>query len=249
MATAPRGSEYEPRELFIDEYGRLTLALRNWQLAFAAASATALIAVAGLVYLSTRSRLVPYVVTVDHQGWALASPTALLEAEPFAEQDRIIRYEIAGFIRDARSVIGDPLAEAAAIDRVKARAVDPAARYITHWYNDDDQAHDPYELAKHERVTVAIDSILRETPGSTQARFDAARREGVALGSSAGNISTWQLSWTEQSWKLSGDPGPQTHWQAELTVTLAPLAELDGGAPQNPLGFTVQEISWTEQRQ
>ena len=71
----------------------------------------------------------------------------------------------------------------------------------------------------------------------------------MALGSSAGNISTWQLSWTEQSWKLSGDPGPQMHWQAELTVTLAPPAELDGGAPRNPLGFTVQEISWTEQRQ
>jgi len=35
----------------------------------------------------------------------------------------------------------------------------------------------------------------------------------------------------------------------EFTVTLAPPAELSGGAPQNPLGFTVEEISWTELRQ
>src|SRR5216683_901644 len=76
----------------------------------------------------------------------------------------------------------------------------------------------------------------------------SAQRADVALSPATANVSTWEVRWTEQSWNLSGDPGAQTHWEAELTVTLTPPAELDGAAAENPLGFTVEEISWTQGR-
>jgi type IV secretory pathway TrbF-like protein len=249
MATNPlEAFSYQEREYFTDEYERLALAARNWQIAFLIAAGTAFIAVVALGWLAMHSRLIPYVVNVDRQGYALAAPGALVEAEPFAGQDRLIRYELAGFIRAAREVIGDPLAQAAAIDRVRARTGDTAGRYITHWYQDNDGGHDPYRIARHARVTVTIDSILRETPGTVLGRFDAAQHADVALSPATANVSTWEVRWTEQNWNLSGDPGAQTHWEAELTVTLAPPAELEGAAAENPLGFTVEEISWTQGR-
>lgn len=247
MAASP-DSIIPESEFFTDEYEPLRRELNHWRVGALISAATALIAVVALAWLALHSRLVPYVVRVDRQGWALAAPEALTEAETFAGRDRVLRYEIAGFIRDARQVLGDPLAQAQAIARVRARAGLAAGRYITAWYSGDNQAHDPYELAKHERVTVAIDSILRETPGSEAARLAAAQRERVALPAGAGDVSTYQVEWTEQRWSPAGEAEGETRWQAQLTVALRPPAELGGGAEQNPLGFTVEEISWTEQR-
>src|SRR6516165_462683 len=167
------------REFFRDEYEPLRQSLRHWQFAGLVSSATALIAVLALAWLALHSRLVPYVVRVDQQGWALTAPGALVDAAPFAGEDRIIRYEIAGFVRDTRSVLADPLAQAEAIERVRTRSDEAASRYVTSWYNANGQAHDPYELARHQRVTIAIDSILRETPGAGLARFAAAQRDRV----------------------------------------------------------------------
>src|SRR5260370_15696667 len=148
MATNPlEASSYQEREYFTDEYERLALAARNWQIAFLSAGGTALIAVAALGWLATHSRLIPYVVNVDRQGYALAAPGALVEAEPFAGQDRLIRYELAGFIRAAREVIGDPLAQAAAIDRVRARTGDAAGCPQTRWEPETDGGARPYRLA------------------------------------------------------------------------------------------------------
>jgi type IV secretory pathway TrbF-like protein len=238
----------QQREFFGDEYDSLRQSLLRWQTACFTVAATAFVAVVALAWLALHSRLVPYVVRVDQQGWALTAPGALVDAEPFAGEDRIIRYEIAGFIRDTRAVQADPLAQAEAIERVRARSDEAASRYLTGWYNASGQVHDPYEMAKHQRVTIAIDSILRETPGATTARFAAAQRDGVALRPGTAQISTWRVAWTEQQWNLAGDPAGQTRWEAELTVALEPPAELSGATMQNPLGFRVEEISWTEQR-
>jgi type IV secretory pathway TrbF-like protein len=236
------------REFFGDEYESLRQSLLRWQTACLVSAVTAFVAVAALAWLALHSRAVPYVVRVDQQGWALTAPGALVDAALFAGEDRIIRYEIGGFIRDTRAVLADPLAQAEAIERVRARSDVAASRYVTGWYNANGQAHDPYELARHERVTIAIDSILRETPGAGPARFAAAQRDGVALRPGTAQISTWRVAWTERRWNLAGDPEGQTRWEAELVVALEPPAELNGATTQNPLGFRVEEISWTEQR-
>jgi type IV secretion system protein VirB5 len=248
MAARLREPLEQQREFFGDEYESLRQSLLRWQTACLTAATTAFVAVVALAWLALHSRLVPYVVRVDQQGWALTAPGALVDAAPFAGEDRIIRYEIAGFIRDTRAVLADPLAQAEAIERVRARSDEAASRYVTAWYNANGQAHDPYELARHERVTIAIDSILRETPGAAAARFAAAQRDGVALRPGTAQISTWRVAWTERQWNLAGDPEGQTRWEAELVLTLEPPAELSSATMQNPLGLRVEEISWTEQR-
>ena len=84
-------------------------------------------------------------------------------------------------------------------------------------------AHDPFKVAQHQTVTVQIDSIL---PLSK---------------------STWQVRWTEQALGLDGAPIATTHWEAVLGTEMAPQTS-DDSILDNPLGFYVKRISWTEQR-
>ncbi len=65
----------------------------------------------GLVWVSTRSKFVPYVVEVDKLGYAIGAPSALTENTTPISTDRMVRYELAAFIRNAREVITDPAAE------------------------------------------------------------------------------------------------------------------------------------------
>ena len=88
-----------------ERYADLVLGKRNWQIGAAGSIAVSLILAFGIVWLSTRSRFVPYVVEVDKLGFAFAAPQALTTESPSQlTDDRIVRYELAGFIRSAREV-------------------------------------------------------------------------------------------------------------------------------------------------
>ena len=64
-----------------------------------------------MVWVSTRSKFVPYVVEVDKLGYAFGAQSALTENTTRISTDRMVRYELAAFIRNAREVITDPAAE------------------------------------------------------------------------------------------------------------------------------------------
>src|SRR2546425_9142435 len=107
------------RQEWDEHYADLVLGKRNWQIAAAGSIAVSLILAFGIVWLSTRSRFVPYVVEVDKLGFALAAPQALSAESPSQLTDeRMLRYELAGFIRSAREVIADQAAEHQAMQQV-----------------------------------------------------------------------------------------------------------------------------------
>ena len=96
---------------------------------------------------------------------------------------------------------------------------------LDHWYNDDDHANDPFKVARDSRITIDIDSILRLS------------------------AQTYQVRWTEHHWRVfQAIPAQRAIEEAVLTVALNPPAEFSETLI-NPLGFTVGDISWTEQRQ
>jgi len=74
MATGLRRPFEQQREFFGDEYESLRQSLLRWQTACLTSAATAFAAVMALAWLALHSRLVPYVVRVDQQGWALTAP-------------------------------------------------------------------------------------------------------------------------------------------------------------------------------
>jgi type IV secretion system protein VirB5 len=177
----------------------------------------------GMVWLSARSRFVPYVVEVDKLGYALGAPSALTENTTRISTDRMVRYELAAFIRNAREVITDPAAEHQLIGQVYSRARGPAYKFLENYYHENELEHDPFKVAQHQSVSVQIDSIL---PLSK---------------------ATWQVRWTEEESGLDGSPVATTHWEAALDTTII-SATSDASILENPLGFYVTQLNWTEQR-
>jgi type IV secretory pathway TrbF-like protein len=65
----------EARQLFRNRYRELEEAASDWRIVATGAVAVVLVLAGGSIYLAVRSRYVPYVVTVDRQGFALSPPT------------------------------------------------------------------------------------------------------------------------------------------------------------------------------
>jgi type IV secretion system protein VirB5 len=101
----------EARREWDERYADLVLGKRNWQIAAGGSLLLSLILAGGMVWLITRSRYVPYVVEVDKLGYALTVPQPLTPTSIPDVTARMQRYEVAAFIRSARSVSSDPQVE------------------------------------------------------------------------------------------------------------------------------------------
>jgi type IV secretory pathway TrbF-like protein len=212
----------EARREWDERYADLVLGKRNWQLAAAGSLAVALILAAGMVWLATRSRYIPYVVEVDKLGYALTIPQPLTATAVPDVMARMERYEIAAFIRNARSVSSDPQVEQQQLNALLAHARGAADRFLDAYYHADGFTHNPFKLAEKQTVTVQIDSILRISEQS------------------------YQVRWTESTRDLNGvNLGVPNHWEAQLQTQRIPPDSNDT-IVSNPLGLFVTQISWTQ---
>ena len=122
----------------------------------------ALILASGMIWLISRSRYIPYVVEVDKLGYALTVPQPLTPASVPDVTARMQRYEVAAFIRDARSVTSDPLVEHQMLNSLLAHARGAADRFLDAYYHSDSFTHNPFKLAEncalHQAAPVAIRS-------------------------------------------------------------------------------------------
>ncbi len=215
----------EARREWDERYADLVLGKRNWQLAAAGSSGVALILASGIVWLATRSRYIPYVVEVDKLGYALTIPQPLTATVVPDVMARMERYEIAAFIRNARSVSSDPQVEQQQLNALLAHARGAADRFLDAYYHADGFTHNPFKLAEKQTVAVQIDSILRLSDHS------------------------YQVRWTETARDLNGvNLGAPTHWEAQLQTQRILPASSDT-IVSNPLGLYVMQISWTQQAQ
>src|SRR5579864_365238 len=94
----------QARREWDERYGDLVLGKRNWQIASAGLMLLSLVLAVGIVCMSARSKVIPYIVEVDKLSYAITIPTALTASNTPATVERMKRYEIAAFIRDARAV-------------------------------------------------------------------------------------------------------------------------------------------------
>lgn len=196
---------------------------QTWQVIGLLSMLIALAAVGGLVYLSSQSRLVPYVVQVDKHGQALAQGplSATDRTDP-----RIVRAMVAEFISDARTVTPDTDLLRKNVFRLYAHlaANDPATARMNEWLNSTEEAS-PFRRAAREMVSVDIQSTL---PVSE---------------------STWQVDWSEQVRDRQGQPkGTAMTHRALLTVYSSPSVHAPSNEQalrNNPLGLFVREFSWS----
>jgi type IV secretion system protein TrbF len=112
----------QARREWDERYGDLVLGKRNWQITSAGLMLLSLILALGIVWMSARIKVIPFVVEVDKLGYAITIPTALTASTTPATVERMKRYEIAAFIRDARSVSSDPAVEQNMLNDLLAHA-------------------------------------------------------------------------------------------------------------------------------
>lgn len=136
-----------------------------------------------------------------------------------AADPRLVRYQVADFIRKVRSVVGDGAAEKHLLDAAYAHAAGAATRFL----NDHFQEHNPFLRMQERTVSVEVTSVLH-LPAS----------------------DSWQVQWTEAHRGLDGAVLKTERWQAVLTVEIRPGNTPDA-IEHNPLGLYVTDIQWTRQ--
>ena len=206
----------EARREWNDRYLELVRQRRWWQAVAGTQGLSLLILAGGFVWLSLQHKTVPYVVEVDSLGAALAIKPAETGGPPADE--RIVRYQLAGFIRGARQVMTDRIATKRGLEQVYAYARGPARAYLDEYY----RANNPFEVARTYVVVPTVTSLLRLSPTS------------------------WQLRWTEEQRGLDGLPLGKSQWEGVVTTeVISPTSEET--ILVNPLGLYVTDLRWTKQ--
>ena len=206
----------EARREWNDRYLELVLERRWWQAVAGAELVVTLILAGGLVWLSLQHKTIPYVVEVDALGAALAIKPA--ENAGYTADERIVRYQLAAFIRGARQVMTDRIAMKKGLEQVYAYARGAARTYLDEYY----RANNPFEIAKTYAVVPTVTSQLRLSPTS------------------------WQIRWTEEQRGLDGLLLGKSQWEGVVTTEVVPPTSEDT-IHVNPLGLYVTDIRWTKQ--
>ena len=161
--TLPAGSNpyLEARREWDERYGDVLARAHSWRLVALAALGVAVIAVLGAVHVASQSKIEPYVVALNTLGDPLVPVPASSGA---AVTRRILTWQVAEWIYNARSVLSDRTAEQDIIKgRVFPMASKSVAGYLNAWYS----THPPYGAP----VRVKITSVLPITPNTFQVNW------------------------------------------------------------------------------
>lgn len=210
----------DARQVWNDRTASLVSSRQTWQVIALLSFFFSLVALAGIIYISDQSKIVPYVVEVNKLGEPLAV-SAVDKAAPV--DPRVIRAAVASFITDARMVTADVALERAAVLRVYSMlsADDPATEKMNEWLNGSAKSN-PFVRAQNEMVNTDILSVIPQTG------------------------STWQVDWMEtvrdRSGALTKDP---FHMRALVTVYVVPPTTASQ-MQRNPMGIFVRNFSWSK---
>ena len=215
----PDSKPYNPylaaRREWDERYGDLITRARNWRLIALTSSLVALAAVAGMAFLASRSRIIPFVVAIDSLGRPVA--TGLAEQATSAD-DRLRRATVLSWIEDLRTVTSDGIAQRRAIDRVYAHIANgsEAQPFVSEFYRNDP----PQKRAETGTTSVDVKSVL---PTSDR---------------------TVEVEWIETTRDLYGAGQGQERWKGAFTITVSPPSD-ERLARMNPLGVYITNASWT----
>jgi type IV secretion system protein VirB5 len=214
------GEMYNPylaaRREWDERYGDFVTRARNWRTIATLCALVALVTSGGMVWLTTKSRVVPFVVAIDNLGRPVASGTA---EQASTSDDRLKRASILNWVENVRTVTTDGMAQRKAIDHVYAQIANGshAQAFISDYYRGDP----PQKRAETETVAVEVNSVL-----STSDR-------------------TYEVDWVETSRDLYGTVKSTDRWKGSFTIALDPPTD-EKLARINPLGIYIIQASWSK---
>lgn len=204
------------RQEWNERYGSYIAQVKAWRLVAILSLLVAAVAVVGAIWLASQSKFVPYIVEVDGQGKV---QTAYVSTKGSKNDVRIIKSQIAQFIRDVRSVSSDRAVQVLAIRRAYAHLNDklPAYRTVNQWFREN-VPFERYQAAG--TVEVEVQQIL---PLSEK---------------------TWRVEWTETPKARNGIAEKPIGMTG--TISVIENGEVtDQTLQHNPVGLFIENFEWS----
>lgn len=198
-----------------ERYGDQIARARNWRTIAVLCTMVALVATSGVVWLSFRSRIVPFVVVTDNLGRPVASGLA---DQASTADEQLKRSTVIEWVENLRLVTTDGIAQRRAIDRVYAHIASgsPAQTFISDFY----RTGQPFTRAQAETVSVDVQSVLQDSG------------------------ETFEIEWLETIRDLYGAVKEKDRWKGAFSIALNPPKD-ERLARINPLGVYVTQASWS----
>ena len=205
------------RQEWTERYGSYVRAAQTWRVVAILSLAMAIVSFSYALNLSTKVKLVPYIVEVDKLGMTLSAGVA--EQIEYADA-RVVRATLGNFVSSFRAVTPDTVVQKQYIDRTYAllRSPDASTEKVNSWF----RANSPFEKAKTATVAIEVNNI-------------------VAL-----SDQTYQIDWTEFERDRKGKETGIRRYRGIATVTMTvPLDEAT--IRVNPIGLYIRDFDWTAQ--
>lgn len=167
MTTKIKNPYLNARREWDERYGDSIARAKTWRYAAFGAIFIAALAVAGVAWIGSQSKVKPFVVALDGLGnpIAMAQPTG-----GAAVSQRIIQAQVANLIWNARTVLSDNAAQKVLLDRVYDMLGQDASSYLNQYY----KLHSPFD-GDGITTTVEITSILPVSQDSFQVNWKESR--------------------------------------------------------------------------
>ena len=199
-----------------ERYGEIITRAKNWRFIAMLSAMATLASVAGIVMLSARSKVVPFVVAIDSLGRTVAAGPA---EETTTTDEKLKKAVLFTWIEDVRLVTTDPFAQRKAIDHVYAHLAmgSEAQAFVTAFY----RADTPQKRSQTQTVSIDVKSVL---PNSNR---------------------TYEIEWIETTHDLNGGILTTDHWKGSFTIAINPPTE-ERLMRINPLGIYITDAAWTK---
>jgi len=198
-----------------ERYSSYIAAANNWRIVALGSIAIAILAVVGLVLVSSQHKIVPYAVEFDGNGEVTRIARATAASTP---NERQMIAALRNWLIGARTIYTDLQAQKSLIDQTYAMTYPDSACYQTLATFHRDK--NPYRRSANETVEVTVNAVMPITS------------------------STWQIEWTEVTKQRSGQIIDTKQYQGSITTILsAPTNEAQ--IMINPLGIYAQQCTWT----
>lgn len=157
-----------------DRIGSARVQARNWRfMAYGCLTLVAGLSVT-LVWQSTQSTVIPYVVEVDNLGAAQAVAPAFADYEPTDPQ---IAWHLARFIENVRQVPADPIVLRQSWLRAYDFTTDRGAVAL----NDYARVNDPFAAVGETQIAIEVSSVIRASDTSFRVAWMERRYENGQL--------------------------------------------------------------------
>lgn len=191
----------------------------GWRLCTFIALGVALVAVAGVVYIGSQSKLKPYLVIMDENY----QPVGLYhQAGDLKKTDeRVIKSALAQFLRNWRMVSIDVPYQRNRIHELAMFLVrgGVAEQKIKKYL--DDPLTNPFLRAAAEVVSIKINNVLRVTD------------------------HTWEIAWTESITQRVSGRLESRQYRANLSFNILEATPPDI-VISNPIGLLISDVNWAE---